>query len=266
MSWTYYLIYLLLGCGIGCFSGLLGLGGGLLVVPLLHWIFKSIPETSSNNMHLAISTSLAVMVITSITATLFHSRKKSVLWNVFAWMAVGMFFGAASGPIVSNFFQSRLLEIIFGSVEILTAVFLFFFKPNQFEEKEFILSTAKKLLFVAMGFIASFIGSMLGIGGGVIIVPFLIYLGFSSRLAIGTSAAATMLTAIIGTLSELIDSFSVQIPFSIGYIFLPATIALSIGSLICTPLGVKLTHKLPERHLKKIFILVLVAFGIIMII
>lgn len=266
MSWIYYVIFLVLGCGIGCFSGLLGLGGGLLVVPILHWIFKSIPETAPNNMQLAITTSLAVMVITSITATVSQSRKKSVLWNVFLWIGIGMFFGASIGPIICDYFQNRMLEIIFGSIEILAAIFIFFFNHEQFKEKEVSLTLGKKLLFILMGFVAALIGSMLGIGGGVMIVPFLIYLGFSSHLSIGTSAATTMLTAIIGTISQLLDSYSIQIPNSIGYIFLPAAIALSIGSLICTPLGVKLAHKLPERHLKKIFILVLVCFGIIMII
>ncbi len=265
MHWGFYLIYFGLGSAIGCFSGLLGVGGGLIVVPILNWIFKSLPYASPYHMHLAIATSLAVMIFTSMSATYFQARRKAVLWKVFALMAIGMIIGAIIGPIISDRFSSRALEIIFGSLELLIALFLFFYKSKKPGDTSTKTWPSHAFLLILTGFIASFIGSMLGIGGGVVIVPALVFLGYTTQNAVGTSAAALILTAVIGTASQLLFSYRIEIPYSIGFIYIPATICLAIGSLIFAPLGVKFAHKLPDGYLKKIFIFVLMTFGIIML-
>ncbi len=216
-------------------------------------------------MHLAISTSLAVMIFTSISATFFHARKKAVIWKTFMLMAIGMVLGAISGPIVSGEFSSRALEIIFGCVELIIAITLFFYKPTA---QDIHSTTNKKLhvfLVILIGFLAAFIGAMLGIGGGIIIVPALIFMGYKAKNAVATSAAALILTAIMGTISQLFFSYNIDISNSVGFIYIPATIGLAIGSLIFAPIGVKLAHKVSEDYLKKIFIFVLVTFGIIML-
>ena len=265
MHWFFYLIYFAIGCGVGCFSGLLGVGGGLLVVPILHWVFKSLPSAAAYNMHLAISTSLAIMIFTSISATYFHARKKAVVWKTFMLMAIGMILGAITGPLVSDEFSSRALEIIFGCIELVIAVTLFFYKQANQKAHSLRNQTLHAFFIIGTGFIAAFVGSMLGIGGGIIIVPALMFLGYKAQNAVATSAAALILTAVVGTSSQLVFSYHMDIPNSIGFIYIPATIGLAAGSLIFAPIGVKLAHRISEDYLKKIFIFVLVTFGIIML-
>lgn len=263
MHWLFLLIYLLTGCFVGCFSGLLGVGGGLVVVPILYWLFKIQNLSPHYNMHIAIASSLAVMIVTSIAATYSHSKRKGVIWVVFAWIGLGMIFGGITGPLISSKLSSRSLELAFGIIEVIIALSLFLYKRDL---KRVVKPNIRPVFLILIGALSALIGSMLGIGGGIIIVPFLIFAGFSSIKAVGTSAATTMLTAIIGTGCQLFSSYHLSIPQSIGFIYLPATLALALGSLVFTPLGVRLAHRLSESYLKKIFIFVLVVFGITMII
>lgn len=266
MHWEFYFIYFALGCLVGCFSGLLGVGGGFIVVPVLSWIFKAMPETSSYPMHLAIATSLAVMVVTSISTTYLQLKKKAILWKVLGYLSIGMVAGSILGPYISTTTSTRLLEIIFGCLEFAMVLLLIFHKTKANNKEKLSHPVLRNITLIVIGFVASFLGSMLGVGGGIIIAPVLIYLGVAPQNAAATSATSLLITSIIGTLSQLYFSISYQIPHSLGYIYIPATLGLAVGSLIFTPLGVRFAHRLKEEHLKKIFIFVLVTFGIIMII
>lgn len=217
-------------------------------------------------MHLAIGTSLAVMIITSITTTYFQIKKKAIRWDILGYLSIGMVIGSIIGPFVSDAMPTRILEIIFGCLEFAAALILIFHKTKSLENQKLKSVVLRNLVFIITGLLASFLGSMLGVGGGIMIAPILIFLGIASRNAAATSATSLLVTSVIGTLSQLYFSISYQIPHSFGYIYIPATIGLAMGSFIFTPLGVKWAHRLKEDHLKKIFIFVLLAFGIVMLV
>ncbi len=265
MPASIYILYLLLGCVTGCFSGLLGVGGGLLVVPVLSVIFQKSSLMAPYQMHLAISTSLAVMLVTSTSATLFHSKKRAVDWRSFKWLALGILLGAICGSFISDQLNNRTLEIIFGCVEILIAIALLLKKFYRNQESEKNASPSIALLLLG-GFVAATLGSLLGIGGGLILVPFLIFLGTHVRHAVATSLAATIVTALIATVSHLFLASPHALPYTYGFIYLPAALIIGAGTVLGAPIGVALAHKLPQHYLKIILIFVLLGFGTKMLI
>lgn len=266
MRWEFFLIFIVLGSFIGCFASLLGVGGGVFIVPTLYWIFIPLLGQTPYNMQMAITTSLAVMVATSIFAIYFHAKKKTIDWKTFYLIGIGMVLGALVGSYLAHKINSSSLKVIFGVVEIAIALFLLFYKRP---EKQIMPTSPRLTNFIMLtfvGFFTSLVGAFLGIGGGIFIVPFLIITGHPIAQAVGTSAATIIFTSLTATIALLLSSYNLHLPYSFGYIYLPAAFGLTIGSLIGTPIGVKLVHKLKEQQLKKIFIFVLVAIGILMII
>lgn len=256
-------IFLLLGAGAGLVAGLLGVGGGLVIVPVLVSVFSGGIVHPELVMHVAIGTSLATIVLTSLSSVYAHHRHGAVIWPIMGWLAPGIVFGALLGSYIADITSSKALMIVFGCFELLIALQMISgFKP----EPSRMVPVRAALMPVGVGI--GVISAILGIGGGTMTVPFLVWCNTPMQKAVATSAAAGVPIAIAGTIGYVLMGYGdVRLPqWSSGYIYWPALISIAAASLLFAPLGAILTHRLPTQRLKILFALILVALGIWMLI
>jgi uncharacterized protein len=256
-------IYALTGIFAGLIGGMLGLGGGIIIVPVLHFLFIQQGFSNSVIMHLAVTTSLATIIVTSVSATYAHHKKQAVLWPVVIRLAPGILIGTALGAVLADFLSSNFLRIIFGLFETMVAIQIWFeFKPE-----------AKRTLPDTTGLVGSGTGigilsTLLGIGGGTLTVPFLLWCNINIRNAVAVSSACGFPIAIGGTLSLIIAGWdNTNVPdHSFSYLYWPAALIIVAMTIFFAPLGARLAHYLPVRTLKRIFSILLLVVGIRMLI
>lgn len=258
-----YLAYLLLGAGAGIIAGLLGLGGGIVIVPALLYLFFRQDMPGDILMHLAVATSLATIVFTSISSTWAHHRHNAVLWPAVAALVPGVIGGSICGAVIAHYLPSTSLRIIFGIFELLVAVQIGFgFRPSAQRELP-----GRPGMFAAGGGIGG-LSTLLGIGGGTLTVPFLLWCNVNIRNAVATSSACGLPIAAVGAVALMVAGSSYEnLPAgSTGYVYWPAALIIMLASVITAPLGARLTHMLPVVILRRIFAIVLAAIGIRMLI
>ena len=256
-------IYALTGVFAGLIGGLLGLGGGIIIVPVLHYLFIQQGFPSSLLMQLAVTTSLATIIITSMSATYTHHRKGAVSWPTVIHFAPGILIGAVIGAILADLLSSNTLRIAFGVFEIFVAIQIGFeIKPR-----------AQTALPGTTGLIGSGVGigllsTLLGIGGGTLTVPFLLWCNVNIRNAVAISSACGFPIAIAGTTALVIAGWNNQdVPAnSIGYLYWPAALIIIAMTIFFAPMGARLAHYLPIPTLKRVFAVVLAIVGIRMLI
>ncbi len=240
-------------------AGLFGIGGGLIIVPALVAIFSYLGFDHSISMHLAIGTSLATIIFTSISSVWAHNKKGAVLWSVVKKLALGIIIGATAAGLVANLIPSKGLQWFFACFELYVALQMTLnIKPDasrQLPENSGMLGA---------GTIIGSVSSFVGIGGGTLTVPFLMWCNTSIHKAIATSAACGLPIAIAGTLGFIISGWGdTALPsHTLGYIHLPSLLGIVSTSILFAPLGAKLAHRLPVKLLKRIFagLLFLLAF------
>ena len=257
-----YLLYLATGLFTGLLSGLLGVGGGLIMVPVLSFIFAYLGFTAAFIMQMALGTSLAVIMVTSIASSRAHHSHQNVDWPIVKNIAFGIMLGAFFGSLVAAKFDASLLKGFFIIYVFLVALqILSDYTPNPAR----ILPARAALNCV--GIIIGWVSSFVGIGGGTLSVPFLIYCNVDAKRAIGTSSAIGLPIAIAGTLGYMVSGLHVaNLPgHSIGFIYLPAFIIIALASLISAPFGALLVQKLSVKKLKKIFAVLLISIGLNML-
>lgn len=212
-------------------------------------------------MQICVATALATTLITSLGSTLSHHKKKTILPHVLKIVIPGLVAGCILGAICSTFLSSRSLQIFFGTISILFAIYFFFPKLPQLN----IAPHPNKYL-TLFGIAIGFLSSLLGVGGGMFLIP--VFLGYHISLhnTVASSSASTLATALAGTIIYLLIGFDKStIPYSVGYIYVPALLLMGFSSLFTTSLGVKLAHFLPPAVTKRIFSIVLVFTGLSMI-
>jgi uncharacterized protein len=254
--------YLLLGMVAGMTGGLLGLGGGIVIVPALLFLFIYQGLPGDILMHMAVATSLATIVFTSISATWAHHRHGAVSWHVVRLLGPGIIIGAIAGALIADQLRSDSLQTAFGLFEILVALQIGFgIKPSA--QRSLPNSTGM----VATGGVIGTISSLLGIGGGTLTVPFLLWCNVNIRKAVATSSACGLPIAVAGTATMIITGWNYsRLPEgTTGYVYWPVVVMISIASVCTAPLGARLTHTLPVDILKRVFAIVLAAIGIRMI-
>jgi len=252
-------LLLLLGIIAGTLAGLLGVGGGIIIVPTLVWIFHSQPEIPNTSiMQIAIGTSLATISITSISSIIAHHRYGAVQWRIVWQLTPGIILGALFGAIIADTLTSDTLQKIFALFIILVSV-QFFFAPAPHRQ-------LPRHLYLAGMFIGQ-ISALVGIGGGSLTVPFLVWCNINIRNAIGTSAACGFPIALFGTIGFIATGWNTKtLPaWSSGYIYWPAFVAITPMTLLFAQVGAKLAHSIPVKTLKQIFALFLVVIGIKML-
>jgi len=255
-------LYILTGAFAGFAAGLFGVGGGLIIVPVLYFIFSAHGYDQQHLMHMALTTSLATIVFTSISSTIAHHKKHAVLWPLVFLLSPGILIGSWFGGIFASELDNKILGIVFAIFELLVAANLLFNKQTPQHE-----NNINKLVATTGGIFIGFISTIVGIGGGTMTVPFLHWFKISMRNAVATSAACGFPIALIGTLSFLYSSQGQQISdnLSIGYLQLYALIIIASSSFIFAPAGAKVAHSISEKTLRLSFSFVLFMLGITML-
>ncbi len=240
-------------------AGLFGIGGGLIIVPALVAIFSYLGFDNSITMHLAIGTSLATIIFTSISSIWAHNKKNAVLWSVVKKLALGIMIGATAAGLIADLIPSKGLQWFFAFFEFYVAVQMILnIKPDA--SRQLPGNTGMLGAGTMIGSVSSFVG----IGGGTLTVPFLMWCNISIHKAIATSAACGLPIAVAGTLGFIISGWGdAALPnHSLGYIHLPSLLGIVSTSILFAPLGAKLAHRLPVKPLKRAFagLLFLLAF------
>ena len=246
----YALLYLGIGALVGLLAGLLGIGGGIVIVPLLSASFAVLGLSSENLHHLALGTSLATIMFTSIASFRAHHAKGGVAWPVVQRIAPGIIIGTLAGSWVAAQLPTRQLKAFF-------VVFLYYVAGQLFLN---ITPKAHRELpgwlgCSGMGLMIGGISSLVGIGGGTMSVPFLLWCNVEMYVAIGTSAAIGFPIALAGTVGYLLNGLGVGgLPsYSVGFIYLPALAGIALASSLTARYGVRLAHRLPVPVLKRSF-------------
>jgi len=256
-------IIILLGMGAvaGVLAGLLGVGGGIIIVPVLILVFEHQGVSAQVLMHTALGTSLATIVITSISSIRSHQTHHAILWTVFRFMTPGILLGAFLGALLARIVPGENLRIAFGVFMLIVAAQMIFgatAKPHR--------QLPKRAGMLLVGTFIGALASLMGVGGGTMSVPFLTWCNVSIHNAVATSAAIGLPIALAGVTGFIITGWTVtdRPPFSIGYVNVPAFASIVIASMLFAPVGAKITHRISAKRLKMFFglFLLLLSFKI----
>lgn len=242
--------YLLLGAAAGFFAGLLGIGAGLLMVPVLQELFLAQGFGPDLALRLALGTSMAGIIFNSLASLRAHHRHGAVLWPAVRAIAPGIVAGTLLGSQLANTLPTHSLAVVFAVFLVLIALQMAAErkpKPSRTLPGRGGMGIAGGLIGVVMSLIAG--------GGGVMSVPFLIWCNVEPRRAIGTAAAIGFPIAVSGTVGYLLAGWRVPgLPaWSAGYVYLPALLAVVCASTLTARLGANAAHRLPVRVLKQLF-------------
>lgn len=256
-------IYVFLGVFAGLMSGILGIGGGVVVVPGLVFVFqhsKLIPEDAL--MHVAAGTSLAVMIITSQSSLRAHLKLGEVLWSVFNKLWPGIVLGTIAGALVATYIPTYWLKIIFACFLLLIALKMMT-DMHVSHPEHFPPNWVNRLV----SFLIGFKSGLLGVGGGVLIIPYLTYCGVAVRKIAAVSNLCTFTVAIVGTIVFMLTGMQSMhsVSYATGYVYWPAVVAVAIPSSLIAPLGAKLNYIAPVHYLKYGFIVILIITAIKML-
>jgi uncharacterized protein len=256
-------IFLTLGSFIGFMAGLLGIGGGGIMVPLLTSLFLLHGIPVEKVVHLALGTSMASIIVTSISSLRAHHLKGGVIWEVVKGMSLGIILGSYLATLLVSLLSSVYLALFFSAFMAFISIQMFLNKKPKANRE---LAGNIGLSIAGSGIGA--ISALVPIGGGSLTVPYLSWQNIDLKKAIGTSAAIGFPISIAGTLGYVINGWentSVE-NLTFGYVYLPAVLMISIASFFTAPYGVKFAHSLPIHTLKKIFAILLIILSIKMLI
>lgn len=248
----YFIGLALIGICAGFASGLLGVGGGFLIVPLQYFLLKYIGVEPDLAMLISLATSLAIIVPTSLSGAYRHTRKLDNIIQPGIRLGIFGIIGGAIGGFVASGLPSRVLEIIFGCLLLFIAANNIININKEREEAKIPFNWVSTAI---IGLLVGFSSGLLGVGGGVFLIAILtLLLGFSLIEAIGTSSVFICLTAIGGFLSYIVSGWGVNtFPYSIGYVSIINFILIACFSVPLASLGAKMAHRVPQRKLKIIF-------------
>jgi uncharacterized membrane protein YfcA len=255
-------ILLVTGAVAGTAAGLFGVGGGLIIVPLLAFLFEARAIAPGAVMHLAIGTSLATIVVTSISSARAHHRRGAIEWRSFRQLTPGVIVGALLGAAVADTLRSDTLRFGFAIFVFLVALQMAWNRTPAPHRQ----LPGRGGLAVA-GTVIGAISSLVGIGGGTMTVPFLAWCNVALPRAVGTSAAVGLPIAVSGTVGFVVAGWNEPgLPAgSLGYVYLPAFFAITVTSTVFAVVGARLAHRLSPTVLRRVFALFLFAVGIRML-
>lgn len=242
--------YVVLGAFAGLLAGLLGVGGGLVIVPILTFMFTAQGFAHESIVHMALGTSLASIIFTSISSVLAHHKREAVLWPIVVSITPGIIAGSFFGTYIAAMLSTNVLKGFF-------SLFLYYVATQMLigiKPKPSRSIPKAPGMFVSGGTIGVF-SSLAGIGGGTLSVPFLSWCNIAMHRAIGTSAAIGFPIAIAGAFGYIVNGLKVTgLPeYTFGYVHVVALTSIVAASMLTAPLGARLAHSLPVEKLKKIF-------------
>jgi uncharacterized protein len=256
MEWP--AIYFVLGTFTGFLAGLFGVGGGLVLVPVLVMLFDAQRFPAEQTLHLALGTSMATIIFTSLSSMYKHHQHGAVIWQVVRRITPGILLGTALGALLASSIPTKGLGIFFALFVYFTAAQILLGK-NPHPSRQ-LPGTAGMTL---AGTITGWISSLVSIGGGAIIVPFLIWCNVPIRNAIGTASAIGFPIAVGGTLGYIaIGSYINALPEPrVGYVYLPALFWVAVASMVTAPFGARSAHRINVELLRKLFAVLLLALA-----
>ena len=245
---------------VGFVAGLFGIGGGLITVPFLYYIFNTAGINQDYIMHLAVGTSFAIIIPTSTVSVMTHHKFKAVDFDIVKSYGIYVVLGVIFGTIFAASLKTKSLVLFFSIIILLLGIYLLLLK-----EKETSITLEIKLhLKVILGFLAGFISAPMGIGGAVMNVPILKFFGYSINKAIGSAAAIGFLIALFGATGFLISGsyLNTNLPLSIGFLNIPAFLIFIPITTFMARIGARTVHKIDKNKISKyfgIFLLVIAA-------
>ena len=257
---TAWLLYLGTGAFAGVLAGLLGVGGGLVIVPILNFVFQLQNLPAAYIQHLALGTSLASIMFTSVSSLRAHHQRGAVVWPIVRAITPGILVGTFLGSKVAALLSTRFLTgffVVF--LYYVAAQMLLNIKPKASRQ------VPGNLGMFGAGSVIGGVSALVGIGGGTLSVPFMTWCNVALHTCIGTSAAIGFPIAVAGAAGFYVNGLSASLPGLAegyaGFIYLPALAGVAAASVLTAPLGAKLAHSLPVGKLKKIFACLLLIMG-----
>jgi uncharacterized membrane protein YfcA len=246
--------YVLLGAFVGFLAGLLSIGGGMSMVPIITMMFVAQHFPQEHLLHLAVGTSLATVVFTSISSLRTHHAHGAVRWDIVKTIGPGAVLGTLAGSFFAGTVSTRWLALFFsGFVYIAATQMLLNLKPKSAR------SLPGPLPMFGIGAVIGGISSLVAAGGALMTIPFMTWCNVKLHDAIGTSAAIGLPIAVAGSIGYIAGGWDKPglPPYSLGFIYLPALAGVVIASILTAPIGARLTHRLPVVKLKRLFALLL---------
>ncbi len=256
-EYFYYIVLMALtAIPVGFVAGLFGIGGGLITVPFLYYIFNSLKINPEYIMHLAVGTSFAIIIPTSIVSVITHNKFKAVDFNVVKSYGAFVIMGVITGTIFAASLKTKSLILFFSITISLLGIYLIFLKEKE-ETSTVNIKLSSKII---LGFLAGFISAPMGIGGAIMNVPILKFFGYSINKAIGSAAAIGFLIALFGSIGFLISGsyLKTNLPLSIGFLNIPAFLIFIPITSFMARIGAKTVHKINKNKISKIFGLFLI--------
>lgn len=246
--------YLATGAAVGFFAGMLGIGGGALVVPLLVWLFEAQGLPREHLLHLAVGTAMATILFTSLSSMRAHAARGAVRWGIVKAITPGILAGGLVGSAIAAVVPQRLFAALFvATVYAAAANMLLERRPNPSRT----LPGSAGLF--GVGAAISGVSAFAAVGGAFMAVPFMVWCNVPMLAAIGTASAIGFPIAVAGSVGYVVSGLleSGLPPWSLGFVYLPALAGVTVASMLSAPLGATVAHRLPTRLLRRIFALLM---------
>ncbi|MDQ3510734.1 MAG: sulfite exporter TauE/SafE family protein [Pseudomonadota bacterium] len=258
---TALVLFLALGAVAGVLAGLLGVGGGLVLVAALAWLLPGLGIPAESAMHAALATSLASIVLTAAASARAHARRGSVLWPTVRWMVPGLLLGGWLGSAGAVRIDGDVLRYLVAGYCLIAAAQLQFGTVRAADVGTISAPAGPAMGVAGLGIGA--ISAVVGIGGGSMTVPLLLWRGIAPVRAVGTSSACGVAIGLSSALGYALHAPPGALPeYAIGYVYLPAAAAVAVASVLAAPVGMRLAHRLQGGTLKRVFALFLVAVAV----
>ncbi len=253
--------FLMIGVLAGYLAGFLGIGGGFVIVPALAFLFMQDPSTAPWAIHMAVATSLATMLLTSLSSIIAHHSRGAVNWPLVRSLSFGLLVGASIGAVIADNLKGDVLVRVFGVFAILAGLRLVLAKQPLGQKP---LPRQPQASIVAL--VIGAISSLIGIGGGALTGPWQLWHGIRAQNAVATSAACGYPIAVAGSLSFVYLGQGGAMPDStLGYVHLSAFLSIALAGALAAPLGAATVHRLPPALVRRIFGVFLVLVGLRMV-
>lgn len=260
-------IFIMTGVLVGLLAGLFGLGGGVIMVPVLAFIYVAYQFPSSIIMHLAAGTSLTIMMITSCVSVRSYYKRHSILLDTGLLFLPGLLVGVIIGSMLAHFIHTDILKLIFACFLLAVGLYMTYqsFYRVSSPTQNAVINMPSSRQQIGVSFFIGLLSGMLGVGAGSTTIPYLSYYRVPMKKAAGTAAFLSVWIALLGTVVVIIMGWdAAKLNYATGYVYWPAVLSIGIVSVIVTPLGVWLSHHLSQIYLKRIFSLLLLILSLTM--
>lgn len=256
-----WLVFPLLGVIAGLLAGLLGIGGGLVLVAALAWLLPLYGVPVEASMHAALATSLTSIVLTAAASARAHAKRGSVLWPTVAWMVPGLLLGGWLGSKVAVNLDGDVLRWLVAGYCLIAAAQMLLGKQRAGVDATTFVPRGPG--YTAAGGGIGAISALVGIGGGSMTVPLLVWRGVAPVRAVGTSSACGIAIGLASGLGYALHPPAGTLPeMAVGYVYLPAAIGVAVASILMAPYGTKLAHAISGESLKRVFAVFLLLVGL----